>query len=200
MRSPGLTGLTKRRASMPVVGEHRADTAHRRTVPPPPRSGSSRARRARRTADCARACRLVHVRVEVVAGERRRSARCPRRVTSRSAEWKVSPMASAPKGLRNGCTPRIALARPAGPAPGHRRDHVGRALHGGALHVVHHARGCRPSPRRRPARPGPPCTRCGSGEPWPVDSLAQSRFDDDDASVKRREPEHQARGDSHRRR
>ena len=31
-----------------------------------------------------------------------------------------------------------------------------------------------PSSSPSPARPGPPCTRCGSGEPCPVDSAAES--------------------------
>ena len=32
-----------------------------------------------------------------------------------------------------------------------------------------------PSSSPPPARPGPPCTSAGSGEPWPVDSAASSR-------------------------
>ena len=50
-----------------------------------------------------------------------------------------------------------------------------RALNRGALHVVQHA--AHAAHLLAAARaPGPPCTSCGSGEPWPVDSFALWRL------------------------
>src|SRR6476620_4221294 len=47
-----------------------------------------------------------------------------------------------------------------------------------------------PSSSPPPARPGPPCTSIGRGEPWPVDAGAH-----EDPAVPRREAEHQGAGD-----
>ena len=46
-----------------------------------------------------------------------------------------------------------------------------------------------------PARPGPPCTSAGSGEPCPVDSLASRSFEDQQPAVPRRDAEHDLAGE-----
>ena len=55
-----------------------------------------------------------------------------------AAECTLSPMRSSASDLRNGCARRGLDGRPRVPDPGDRRQHVGRALHGRALHVVQH--------------------------------------------------------------
>ena len=50
-----------------------------------------------------------------------------------------------------------------------------------------------PSSSPPPARPGPPCTSTGSGEPWPVDSFGVVAVEHQDPAVPRRDAEHHAR-------
>ena len=52
-----------------------------------------------------------------------------------------------------------------------------------------------PSSSPPPARPGPPCTSIGSGEPWPVDSAGVVAVEDQDPAVPRRQAEHHGAGD-----
>ena len=56
----------------------------------------------------------------------------------RDADTTWSPMRSSASDLRNGCSPPGCDAAPCVPHPGERGEHLGRALHGGALHVVQH--------------------------------------------------------------
>ena len=46
-----------------------------------------------------------------------------------------------------------------------------------------------------PARPGPPCTSAGSGEPCPVDSFASLVVEDQQPAVPRRDAEHHLAGE-----
>ena len=96
-------------------------------------------------------------------------------VTSRDAETTWSPMRSSASDLRNGCSPPGCDAAPGVPHAGERGEHLGRALHRRCAACGAAPRGCRRAPRRRRRGPGPPCTRCGSGEPCPVEERASSR-------------------------
>ena len=52
-----------------------------------------------------------------------------------------------------------------------------------------------PSSSPPPARPGPPWTSIGSGEPWPVDSRGVVAVEHQDPAVPRRQAEHHGAGD-----
>ena len=89
-------------------------------------------------------------------------------VISRASDATASPIRSRASDLRNGCSPPRARRRTGPPLPGDPGEH-------GWGCPARRCAACSAAPQRMPpssspppARPGPPCTRCGTGEPWPV--------------------------------
>ena len=171
--SPGDTGVMNRRFSRPEL----ASTGPGRRIDEEPRrprdeqvavrdpAGEERVRGGRL---------LVHVRVERVARERARTSRCPR----------ASPCATPTRPGRR-CAARRATCgtgarrRAATPRPRATRPVSAVSISGEPCTAVR-CMWCStarmpPSSSPPPARPGPPCTRFGSGEPWPVEERASSR-------------------------
>src|SRR3954465_1114935 len=96
-------------------------------------------------------------------------------VTSRFPVSTASPISSSPKLLRNGCTSVWRRG-----APGTHTPVTWVRVAGEPCSAVRCMK-CStprmpPSSSPPPARPGPPWTRAGSGEPWPVDSLPPPRL------------------------
>ncbi len=84
-------------------------------------------------------------------------------------------MRSSPKDLRNGCTSENRRSAPTCQTPVTAVSMLGEPWMAVRCMWWNTER-MPPSSSPPPARPGPPCTRCGTGEPWPVELRASSRL------------------------
>ena len=117
---------------------------------------------------------LVHVRVEVVAGERGERLDVVQRDLARAGDELVADLQ-----LGEALAERVLAARSPTSAPACQTP-VSAVSMSGEPWIAVRRMWCStarmpPSSSPPPARPGPPCTRCGIGEPWPVEERASSR-------------------------